>query len=79
LKRSDKRSSAGRGSSGTSAPANGSTRIASDGDLARLIRTSHLLDPVARRHWLSVLPYLTARDRARLGAILEAEDRIPKA
>jgi hypothetical protein len=42
-------------------------------DLAALVRKSRLLDPVARRHWLSVLPYLAPRDRARLEAILQAE------
>jgi hypothetical protein len=42
-------------------------------DLAKLVRQSRLLDPVVRRQWLSVLPYLTPRDRTRLEAILRAE------
>jgi hypothetical protein len=44
-------------------------------DLAKLVRKSRLLDPVARRQWLSVLPHLTPRDRIRLKAILRAEDQ----
>jgi hypothetical protein len=44
-------------------------------DLDRLVRHSRVLDPVARRQWLAVLPYLTPRDRSRLEAILLAEAR----
>lgn len=35
-----------------------------------MIRQSRALDAVARRHWLAVLPHLTADDRARLREIL---------
>ena len=42
-------------------------------ELARLIRRSRVLDAGLKRHWLSVLPHLTAADRARLASILRAE------
>jgi hypothetical protein len=44
-----------------------------DVKLARLVRTSKLLDPIARRHWLAVLPYLSATDRRRLEELLQVE------
>ncbi len=40
--------------------------------LGYLIRRSPVLDAAARRHWLAVLPHLTADDQARLREILEA-------
>jgi len=48
----------------------GTVATRSDPSLARLIRRSRALDGVARRHWLAVLPHLTADDRARLREIL---------
>ncbi|HVC35448.1 MAG TPA: hypothetical protein VNL16_18205 [Chloroflexota bacterium] len=49
--------------------------IAGDGtrQLARLVRQSRLLDPALKRHWLSVLRYLTPADRTRLEEILRPE------
>jgi hypothetical protein len=41
--------------------------------LAALVRRSPALDPIARRQWLAVLPYLSERDRTRLAAILESD------
>jgi hypothetical protein len=38
--------------------------------LGQLIRRSPALDVSARRHWLAVLPHLTADDRERLREIL---------
>jgi hypothetical protein len=38
--------------------------------LARLVRASPTLDPIARRQWLDLLPYLNASDRRRLAEIL---------
>lgn len=42
-------------------------------DLARLVRRSRVLDPVAKRQWLAVLPFLTPADRARLNEVLSAD------
>jgi hypothetical protein len=75
LKRSKETATSGRGSNETGALDPRSGARPGVGDLAHLVRKSRLLDPVARRQWLSVLPYLTPRDRARLEAILQAEDR----
>ena len=47
-------------------------------ELTRLIRRSRLLDPIAKRHWLELLPYLTPSDRARLEDILNAETSAPR-
>ncbi len=47
------------------------------GDLTRLVRQTRLLDPIAKRHWLKLLPYLTPTDRARLEEILRAETNSP--
>ena len=38
--------------------------------LARLVRASPALDSIARRQWLDLLPYLSAKDRRRLAEIL---------
>ncbi len=38
--------------------------------VARAIRASHLLDAGLKRHWLTLLPYLTAQDRRDLWTIL---------
>ncbi len=49
-------------------------RLTSDDtvQLARFIRRTPLLDLELRRHWLSILPYLTPADRVRLREILQA-------
>jgi hypothetical protein len=41
--------------------------------LARLVRQSRVLDPVAKRNWLNLLPYLTRHDRERLESLLQAD------
>ncbi|HLZ07452.1 MAG TPA: hypothetical protein VKT80_02615 [Chloroflexota bacterium] len=41
--------------------------------LAQLVRQSRALDPVARRNWLNVLPYLTPDDRRRLESLLRSD------
>jgi hypothetical protein len=43
----------------------------------RLIHASRLLDPIAKRHWLRVLPWLTPADRRRLRQILSADSILP--
>lgn len=40
--------------------------------LRALLRTSPLIPPEVRTHWLRVLPHLTAEQRAELAALLEA-------
>jgi hypothetical protein len=47
--------------------------MASTKELAAMIRRSRVLDPVAKRQWLRVLPHLTPPDRARLEGILALE------
>jgi len=47
--------------------------------LASLIRRSPVLDPLARRHWLAVLPHLEPDDRERLRQILSEADSKPEA
>jgi len=42
--------------------------------LASLIRRSRALDPLARRHWLAVLPHLEPDDRERLRQILSTSE-----
>jgi hypothetical protein len=46
-------------------------------DDRRLIHASGLLDPIAKRHWLRVLPWLTPADRLRLRQILSADSTLP--
>jgi hypothetical protein len=52
------------------------SRDGSEAELARLVRGTHVLEPALKRHWLSVLPYLTEADRVRLRQILEAGSSI---
>jgi hypothetical protein len=40
--------------------------------LRELLRSSPLIAPELRAHWLRVLPHLSAEQRAELGALLEA-------
>jgi hypothetical protein len=40
--------------------------------LRQLLNSSRLIEPAAKRHWLRVLPFLTATDRQRLRQILVA-------
>ena len=42
-------------------------------DLARLIRQSPLLDVAAKRHWLRLIPHLSALHRERLEQILREQ------
>ena len=45
--------------------------------LARLITSSSVLDSNMKRYWLAVLDHLTPASRARLKAVLTAEDAGP--
>ncbi len=47
-----------------------------DSSLKRLVRSSGLIDPVAKKHWLQLLPHLTAADKDRLRQILVADSGI---
>ena len=42
-------------------------------ELARLIRQSPLLDVAAKRHWLRLIPHLSALHRERLEQILREQ------
>ena len=51
----------------------GDTAKEADRSLARLVRKSRVLDAVAKRNWLNLLPYLTPHDRERLESLLRAD------
>ena len=54
-----------------------STETTPSDHLRRRVRRSKLLDPIAKRQWLTLLPYLSPSDRARLEEILLAETAPP--